>query len=150
MRRGIRYMTLHQTELKTNQAENKTMKDKKTLNKESLSVIKKKTTKPVSKKKQRSLAKSAKVMIEKMNNNTTDDDIMNIMMSMETQTDTKAVASGNESDEAEELKKQHGLTSLKSDNLKKDLLNDERTLQKQEQVKNDISEQLKLIDQFTL
>ncbi|CAI8494163.1 unnamed protein product [Pichia kudriavzevii] len=150
MRRGIRYMTLHQTKLKTNQAENKTMKDKKTLNKESLSVIKKKTTKPVSKKKQRSLAKSAKVMIEKMNNNTTDDDIMNIMMSMETQTDTKAVASGNESDEAEELKKQHGLTSLKSDNLKKDLLNDERTLQKQEQVKNDISEQLKLIDQFTL
>ncbi|AWU74020.1 uncharacterized protein C5L36_0A06145 [Pichia kudriavzevii] len=143
-------MTLHQTKLKTNQAENKTMKDKKTLNKESLSVIKKKTTKPVSKKKQRSLAKSAKVMIEKMNNNTTDDDIMNIMMSMETQTDTKAVASGNESDEAEELKKQHGLTSLKSDNLKKDLLNDERTLQKQEQVKNDISEQLKLIDQFTL
>ena len=143
-------MTLHQTKLKTNQAENKTMKDKKTLNKESLSVIKKKTTKPVSKKKQRLLAKSAKVMIEKMNNNTTDDDIMNIMMSMETQTDTKAVASGNESDEAEELKKQHGLTSLKSDNLKKDLLNDERTLQKQEQVKNDISEQLKLIDQFTL
>lgn len=114
------------------------------------SIGKKKSTKMMSKKKQHSLAKSAKVMIDKMNKNTTDDDIMNIMMSLETNTDTKAVVDGLDSDREEAARKEHGLRSLQTEHLKKDQEKDRKTAEKQQQVQSDIAAQLKLIDDFTL
>lgn len=118
--------------------------------KESFSSIKKKQSKPLSKKKQKSLSKSAKVMIEKMNVNTTDDDIMNIMMSMETKTDTKALGDDNESDEAKELQKRQGLRSLDTKQLKTDQRKDEHVAEKEKKVQSAIAEQLKMINEFTL
>lgn len=108
----------------------------------------KKPNKPLTKTKQKSMSKSVKAMIEKMDNNTTEDDIMNIMMSMETNTVTKATVDGNESDP--ESKKEVGLSSLNTDKLKEDLANDVKTEEKQKKVQSDIAEQLKLIDDFTL
>lgn len=117
---------------------------------ESFSSIKKKQSKPLSKKKQKSLSKSANAMIEKMNVHTTDDDIMNIMMSMETQTDTKEQADANESDEIQEVAKQHGLKSLQTQQLKADQRKDEHVAETEKKVQSDIAEQLKMIDDFTL
>lgn len=117
-------------------------------NNEKITSIKKTPAKTLSKKKQRSLTKSVKVMIEKMDNHTTDDDILNIMMSMETNTDTKEIVDGNESDA--ESKKEHGLSSLKVEKLQQDRANDAKTEEKHKKVQSDIAEQLKLIDSFTL
>lgn len=117
--------------------------------KDKFSSVKKKQSKTLSKKKQKSLAKSAEVMIEKMNAHTTDDDIMNIMMSLETGTDTKATE--EEIQQMEQIKsKNQGLESLKKDQLQKDIANDEATNAKREKTQNEITEQLKLIDSFTL
>ena len=112
--------------------------------------IKKNTTKPLSKKKQRALTKSSKVMIEKMNSHIMDDDIMNIMMSMETQTDTKAVTDGNESDAEKTAKDVTGLRGLKVENLKTDQEKDVKTKEKIEKTQSDIAEQLKMIEDFNL
>lgn len=85
-----------------------------------------------------------------MNNHTTDDDIMNIMMSLETKTDTKAVVDGMESDREDSVRKEHGLRSLQTEQLKKDQEKDEKIVQKEKQVQSDLADQLKLIDSFTL
>ena len=115
------------------------------------SISKKQNKKPLSKKKQNALSKSSKVMIEKMNNHTTDDDIANIIMSVESHTDTKAVEDSNEDeDRLESAKKSIGLRSFKSDQLKSDQAKDVVTAEKEKAVQNDIAEQLKLIDSFSL
>lgn len=126
------------------------LKGGKTTNNTKITSIKKNTTKPLSKKKQRALTKSAKVMIEKMNSHIGDDDIMNIMMSMETQIDTKAVTNGNESDPEQAAKEETGLRGLKLDKLKTDQDKDKKTKEKLEKTQSDIAEQLKLIEDFNL
>jgi hypothetical protein len=128
----------------------KNSSNRKSTKNETLSSIKKKKTKAPSKKKQRALTKSAKVMIEKMNNHTTEDDIMNIMMSMETNTDTKAVEDDNKSDDVHERKDQHGLRSLQTDKLKNDQVKDERVAENEKKLQSDIAKQLKMIDDFSL
>lgn len=112
--------------------------------------IKKNTTKPISKKKQRSLTKSAKVMIEKMDNHLGDDDILNIMISAETKTDTKAVVDGNESDAEKTNLEESGLKGLKPQKLMNDQAKDQKTQEKMEKTKSEIAEQLKLIEEFSL
>lgn len=117
---------------------------------DSLASIRKKPAKTLSKKKQRALTKSAKVMMEKMDVNTTEDDILNIMKSMETQTDTKATANDLENDSVHQIRKEQGLQGLKSDKLKNDLAKDVKTSDQLKKVQSDIAQQLKLIDEFTL
>lgn len=112
--------------------------------------IKKNTTKPISKKKQRSLTKSAKVMIEKMDNHLGDDDILNIMISAETKTDTKAVVDGNESDAEKTNLEESGLKGLKPQKLMSDQAKDQKTQEQMEKTKSEIAEQLKLIEEFSL
>lgn len=114
------------------------------------SIGKKKSTKIFSKKKQRALAKSSKVMIEKMNSHTTEDDIVNIIMSVETQTDTRAVKDNNDENKEDTVKKSLGLRSLMTDQLKNDREKDKLIQKREAAVQNDIAEQLKLIDDFSL
>lgn len=114
------------------------------------SISKKQNIKTLSKKKQKALSKSSKVMIEKMNNHTTEDDIANIIMSVELQTDTKAVENNGEDDNASVIKKDTGLRSLATTKLKTDQVKDAATAEKHKAVQDDIAEQLKMIDDFTL
>lgn len=112
--------------------------------------IMKKPTKTLSKKKQRALTKSTKVMIEKMNTHTTEDDISNIIKTIETHADTKAV-SGNEAEESSNgssLTK--GLESLKTQKLRMDKAKDEITHEMEKAIQTDIAEQLKMINDFSL
>lgn len=114
------------------------------------SIGKKKNTKTLSKKKQRTLSKSSKVMIEKMNSHTTEDDIVNIIMSVETQTDTREIIDNNDGKKEDSVQKSLGLCSFKSDQLKNDREKDNLMQKKEAAVQNDIAEQLKLIDGFSL
>lgn len=86
-------------------------------------------------------------MIEKMNTHTTEDDIFNIIKSVETQRDTKAV-SDNEGDKRSSPV--NGLGSLETHQLRSDQAKDERIQEKEKSVQLDIAEQLKLINDFTL
>ncbi|TID19192.1 hypothetical protein CANINC_003762 [Pichia inconspicua] len=110
--------------------------------------IKKNTTKPISKKRQRALTKSAKVMIEKMDSHLEDEDILNIMMSAETKTDTKAITDGNDSD-TENLEGS-GLNGMKPQKLLNDQEKDQKTHKKMEKTNSEIAEQLKMIEDFSL
>lgn len=128
-------------------AAKKPVKTTKRISNDSSSSIKKKPVKPLSKKRQRALEKSTKVMIEKMNTHTTEDDIFNIIKSVETQRDTKAV-SDNEGDKRSSPV--NGLGSLETHQLRSDQAKDERIQEKEKSVQLDIAEQLKLINDFTL
>lgn len=128
-------------------AKKSTKATKTRISNDSNSSIKKKTVKPLSKKKQRALEKSTKVMIEKMNTHTTEDDIFNIIKSIETQIDTKAV-SDSEVDKRSSPAK--GLGSLETHQLRSDQAKDERIQEKEKAVQSDIAEQLRLINDFTL
>lgn len=110
--------------------------------------IKKNTTKPISKKRQRALTKSTKVMIEKMDSHLEDEDILNIMMSAETKTDTKAITDGNDSD-TENLEGS-GLNGMKPQKLLNDQEKDQKTQKKMEKTNSEIAEQLKMIEDFSL
>lgn len=114
-------------------------------------LVKKTPSKSLSKKKQKALTKSSKVMIEKMNKHTTEDDIMNIIMSVETHTDTKAVEGEEVRGKGDSNAKSNpGLRSLETSKLRADRVRDEQTQKKEAAVQSDIAEQLKLIDSFTL
>lgn len=100
---------------------------------------------PLSKKKQKQMAKSAKDMISKMDAHTTADDIFNIVKSVENGVDTKAVDDGT-------MERDTLNSTLK--NLKDDIKKDEVTKKKNDIKKQketaQLDEQLKLIEEFNL
>lgn len=106
-----------------------------------------KTKTKVSKTKQRQQARSARTLIQKLDAHTTADDLFNIVKSVENGVDTK-----QSPDQAASAQDPATLASLV--NVKEDVRRDEATRarlrQQKQREKQQIDEQLKLIESFNL